>query len=109
MENNDIRACMQTVIAKTNIDRMIRFLHLVILVSFTGAYFTGDVFELHQVHMLFGYLLAIALGIRILWQFLAMKLVQSQPFSWVKRQQIGLNFLNLENSNPYSLKKRFSF
>ena len=109
MENNDIRACMQTVIAKTNIDRMIRFLHLVILVSFTGAYFTGDVFELHQVHMLFGYLLAIALGIRILWQFLAMKLVQSQPFSWVKRQQIGLNFFKLGKQQPLQSQKAIQF
>lgn len=100
---------MQKIIAKTNIDRMIRFLHLVILVSFTGAYFTGDDFDLHQVHMLFGYLLAIALGLRILWQFLAMKLIQTQPFSWRKRQQIGLNFFKLGQQQTILSQKGIQF
>ena len=32
-------------------DLMIRFLHVVMLLSFTGAYLTGDAEEWHQLHM----------------------------------------------------------
>ena len=41
--------------ATSSTDLMIRFLHIVIILSFTGAYLTGDAEEWHQVHMAFGY------------------------------------------------------
>lgn len=47
----------------TSTDLMIRFLHMVMLLSFTGAYLTGDVEEWHQLHMAFGYTLGISLAI----------------------------------------------
>ncbi|MFH4146442.1 cytochrome B, partial [Acinetobacter baumannii] len=44
-----------------HIDILIRVLHIIIMVSFVGAYFTGDNEELHQVHMMFGYILLIGI------------------------------------------------
>lgn len=52
-------------------DLLVRFLHLVLILSFAGAYLTGEEEEWHHVHMAFGYTLAIALTLRILWQFFA--------------------------------------
>ncbi|MEX5456241.1 cytochrome b/b6 domain-containing protein, partial [Acinetobacter baumannii] len=43
--------------ATSSTDLLIRFLHIVIILSFTGAYLTGDAEEWHQVHMAFGYTL----------------------------------------------------
>lgn len=40
-------------------DLLIRFLHIIIILSFTGAYLTGDAEEWHQVHMAFGYTLPV--------------------------------------------------
>jgi cytochrome b len=60
-------------------DLLIRFLHIVIILSFTGAYLTGDAEEWHQVHMAFGYTLGINLILRILWQFFAPRLAYTQP------------------------------
>ena len=36
--------------ATSSTDLLIRFLHIVIILSFTGAYLTGDAEEWHQVH-----------------------------------------------------------
>ncbi|GAA5559393.1 hypothetical protein Asch02_00882 [Acinetobacter schindleri] len=41
----------------SHIDILIRILHIIIMIAFTGAYFTGDNEDLHQVHMMFGYIL----------------------------------------------------
>lgn len=100
---------MNKVIPASHIDSVIRLLHLIILVSFTGAYFTGDNFDLHQLHMLFGYLLAIALGLRIVWQFLAAKMKVSRPFSWIKRQQMSFNFLKLGKQQTLGSQKSLQY
>ena len=60
-------------------DLLIRFLHIIIILSFTGAYLTGDAEEWHQVHMAFGYTLGISLILRILWQFFAPRLAYPRP------------------------------
>lgn len=100
---------MNKVIPASHIDSVIRLLHLIILVSFTGAYFTGDNFDLHQLHMLFGYLLAIALGLRIVWQFLAAKMKVSRPFGWIKRQQMSFNFLKLGQQQTLGSQKSLQY
>ncbi len=100
---------MNKVIPASHIDSVIRLLHLIILVSFTGAYFTGDNFDLHQLHMLFGYLLAIALGLRIVWQFLAAKMKVSRPFGWIKRQQMSFNFLKLGKQQALGSQKSLQY
>lgn len=100
---------MNKVIPASHIDSVIRLLHLIILVSFTGAYFTGDNFDLHQLHMLFGYLLAIALGLRIVWQFLAAKMKVSRPFGWIKRQQMSFNFLKLGKQQTLGSQKSLQY
>lgn len=100
---------MNKVIPASHIDSVIRLLHLIILVSFTGAYFTGDNFDLHQLHMLFGYLLAIALGLRIVWQFLAAKMKVSRPFGWIKRQQMSFNFLKLGRQQVLGSQKSLQY
>lgn len=100
---------MNKVIPASHIDSVIRLLHLIILVSFTGAYFTGDNFDLHRLHMLFGYLLAIALGLRIVWQFLAAKMKVSRPFGWIKRQQMSFNFLKLGQQQTLGSQKSLQY
>ncbi|WP_111892713.1 cytochrome b/b6 domain-containing protein [Acinetobacter sp. MB5] len=100
---------MGKIISVSYIDSVIRLLHLIILVSFTGAYFTGDNFDLHQLHMLFGYLLAISLGFRILWQFLATKIEVSRPFGWIKRQQMSFNFLKLGRQQALGSQKSLQY
>ncbi|MCG2574595.1 cytochrome b/b6 domain-containing protein [Acinetobacter sp. ME22] len=100
---------MNKVIPASHIDSVIRLLHLIILVSFTGAYFTGDNFDLHQLHMLFGYLLVIALGLRIVWQLLAAKMKVSRPFGWIKRQQMSFNFLKLGKQQTLGSQKSLQY
>jgi len=69
-------------------DLLIRFLHIVIMLSFTGAYLTGDAEEWHQIHMAFGYTLGISLILRILWQFCAPRLAHTQPSGPSRRLQV---------------------
>ncbi len=53
-----------------HIDILIRILHIIIMLGFIGAYFTGDNEDLHQVHMMFGYVLLISITARVIWHFL---------------------------------------
>ena len=69
-------------------DLLIRFLHIVIILSFTGAYLTGDAEEWHHVHMALGYTLGISLILRILWQFFAPRLAHTQPSGLSRRWQV---------------------
>lgn len=80
---------------KEHLDTSIRFLHLVIMSSFLGAYLTGDSESWHQWHMMFGYTLAIALGLRLIWQFIAPTVRVSQPFGIRKRTIMAKNLLQL--------------
>ena len=101
-------------------DLLIRFLHIIIILSFTGAYLTGDAEEWHQVHMAFGYTLGISLILRILWQFFAPRLwlilsLQGlsrrfhviKPFVqryWAQPQQwLSPSFLKAASSNLFQL------
>ncbi len=84
---------MQALQSKIHLDSAIRFLHLIIMLSFLAAYLTGDSEDWHDWHMMFGYTLAISLGLRLMWQFLAPMLGVSQPFGLRKRLTIGKNFL----------------
>ncbi len=54
------------------IDLVVRYVHLLILFSFTGAYLTGGEAAWHQIHMAFGYTLAFCVAVRVLWQIIAM-------------------------------------
>ncbi len=86
---------MSSTINRVHLDTNIRFLHLVMMLSFLGAYLTGDSEKWHQWHMLFGYTLAIALVLRLMWQFLAPTLAVSQPFGLRKRRIMAKNLLQL--------------
>ncbi len=58
------------------------------LLSFTGAYLTGDAEEWHQLHMAFGYTLGDTLALQIVWQVFSM-LNSTQPTGISKR--LGMN------------------
>lgn len=78
---------------------MIRFLHVVMLLSFTGAYLTGDAEEWHQLHMAFGYTLGISLALRIVWQVLSM-LNSTQPTGISKRLGMIQQFVKRDWKQP---------
>lgn len=81
-------------------DLLIRFLHIVIMLSFTGAYLTGDAEEWHQIHMAFGYTLGISLILRILWQFGAPRLAHTQPSGPSRRLQVIKPFVQRYWAQP---------
>ena len=83
----------------TSTDLMIRFLHVVMLLSFTGAYLTGDAEESHQLHMAFGYTLGISLALRIVWQVLSM-LNSTQPTGISKRLGMIQQFVKRDWKQP---------
>jgi len=63
-----------------HIDLLIRILHIIIMLGFIGAYFTGDNEDLHQVHMMFGYVLLISITVRVIWHFLSPRISSTTPF-----------------------------
>ena len=81
-------------------DLLIRFLHIIIILSFTGAYLTGDTEEWHQVHMAFGYTLGISLILRILWQFFAPRLAHTQPSAVSRRFHVIKPFVQRYWAQP---------
>ena len=98
---------MPNISSQTHIDSVIRFLHFILMLSFLGAYVTGDHEGWHQWHMMFGYTLAISLGFRIMWQLIAPSMRVSHPFGLRKRINIGKNFLQkiLKSINLKHLSK----
>ncbi len=86
--------------SNTSTDLAIRLLHLIILLSFIGAYITGDAEEWHQIHMAFGYTLAIGLLLRILWQFFAVRLAKTQPIGLGRRMGMVTLFFKRDWKNP---------
>ena len=74
---------------KQPIDSVIQCIHFLIIIAFFTAYFTGDSDELHWLHTLCGYSLAVLLVSRLIWQFLAL----GRPFSPLKRWQSFRNFI----------------
>ncbi|CAI3159119.1 MULTISPECIES: cytochrome b/b6 domain-containing protein [Acinetobacter] len=86
--------------ATSSTDLLIRFLHIVIILSFTGAYLTGDAEEWHQVHMAFGYTLGISLILRILWQFLASRFAHTQPSGASRRFNVIKPFVQRYWAQP---------
>lgn len=81
-------------------DLLIRFLHLIIILSFTWAYLTGDTEEWHQTHMALAYTLGISLILRILWQFLASRLAHTQPSGLSRRWQVIKPFVQRYWAQP---------
>ncbi len=81
-------------------DLLVRFLHLVLILSFAGAYLTGEEEEWHHVHMAFGYTLAIALTLRILWQFFAPRFAHTQPAGGGRRFHIIKQFVQRHWAQP---------
>lgn len=82
----------------THIDILIRVLHIIIMVVFVGAYFTGDNEDLHQVHMMFGYILLMSITTRVIWHFLSPRVSNTAPFGIKKRSSMAFN----------AIKKSFS-
>lgn len=82
----------------THIDILIRVLHIIIMVAFVGAYFTGDNEDLHQVHMMFGYILLMSITTRVIWHFLSPRVSNTAPFGIKKRSGMAFN----------AIKKSFS-
>ncbi len=81
-------------------DLLIRFLHIVIILSFTGAYLTGDAEEWHHIHMALGYTLGISLILRILWQFFAPRLAHTQPSGLSRRLNMIKPFVQRYRAQP---------
>ena len=81
-------------------DLLIRFLHIVIILSFTGAYLTGDAEEWHHIHMAFGYTLGISLILRIVWQFFAPRLAHPQPSGPSRRLNVIKPFVKRYGAQP---------
>ncbi|MGX5699328.1 cytochrome b/b6 domain-containing protein [Acinetobacter kookii] len=81
-------------------DLLIRFLHIVIILSFTGAYLTGDIEEWHHIHMAFGYTLGISLILRIVWQFFAPRLTHTQPSGLSRRLNVIKPFVKRYGAQP---------
>lgn len=82
----------------SHIDILIRILHIIIMVAFVGAYFTGDSEDLHQVHMMFGYILLMSITTRVVWHFLSPRVSNTAPFGIKKRSSMAFN----------AIKKSFS-
>ena len=81
-------------------DLLIRFLHIVIILSFTGAYLTGDAEEWHHIHMAFGYTLGISLILRVVWQFFAPRLAHTQPSGLSRRLNVIKPFVKRYGTQP---------
>ncbi|MFK8984879.1 cytochrome b/b6 domain-containing protein [Acinetobacter seifertii] len=86
----------------SHIDILIRILHIIIMIAFTGAYFTGDNEDLHQVHMMFGYILLISITIRVIWHFFSPRVSNSAPFGIKKRSSMAFNAIKKSFSHANS-------
>lgn len=75
----------------SHIDILIRILHIIIILGFIGAYFTGDNEDLHQVHMMFGYILLISITVRVIWHFLSPHISSTTPFGIKKRSSVAIS------------------
>lgn len=91
----------------SHIDILIRTLHIIIMLGFIGAYFTGDNEDLHQVHMMFGYILLISIIVRVIWHFLSPHISSTTPFGIKKRSNIATNAIK-KSLNHANLKSFFS-
>lgn len=89
----------------SHIDILIRILHIIIMVAFVGAYFTGDSEDLHQVHMMFGYILLMSITIRVIWHFLSPRVSNTTPFGIKKRSSMAFNAIK----KPFSHANSVSF
>ncbi|WP_336170600.1 cytochrome b/b6 domain-containing protein [Acinetobacter sp. 161(2023)] len=91
----------------SHIDILIRILHIIIMLGFIGAYFTGDNEDLHQVHMMFGYILFISIIVRVIWHFLSPRISSTAPFGIKKRSNVAMNAIKKSLSHA-NLKRIFS-
>lgn len=87
----------------SHIDILIRILHIIIMVAFVGAYFTGDSEDLHQVHMMFGYILLMSITTRIVWHFLSPRVSNTTPFGIKKRSSMAFNAIKKPFSHANSV------
>lgn len=89
----------------THIDILIRVLHIIIMVAFVGAYFTGDSEDLHQVHMMFGYILLMSIITRVIWHFLSPRVSNTAPFGIKKRSSMAFNAIkkSFNHANSVSI------
>lgn len=87
----------------SHIDILIRILHIIIMVAFVGAYFTGDSEDLHQVHMMFGYILLMSITTRIVWHFLSPRISNTAPFGIKKRSSMAFNAIKKPFSHANSV------
>ncbi|CAI3101678.1 hypothetical protein MWMV8_MWMV8_00150 [Acinetobacter calcoaceticus] len=91
----------------SHIDILIRILHIIIMLGFIGAYFTGDNEDLHQVHMMFGYILLISITARVIWHFLSPRLSTTTPFGIKKRSSVAISAIK-KSLNYANLKSIFT-
>ncbi|MDS7966456.1 cytochrome b/b6 domain-containing protein [Acinetobacter sp. V117_2] len=87
----------------SHIDILIRILHIIIMVAFVGAYFTGDSEDLHQVHMMFGYILLMSITTRVIWHFLSPRISNTAPFGIKKRSSMVFNAIKKPFSHANSV------
>ncbi|MFI8123855.1 cytochrome b/b6 domain-containing protein [Acinetobacter sp. ABJ-A23_2] len=87
----------------SHIDILIRILHIIIMVAFVGAYFTGDSEDLHQVHMMFGYILLMSITTRVIWHFLSPRISNTVPFGIKKRSSMAFNAIKKSFSHANSV------
>ena len=87
----------------SHIDILIRILHIIIMVAFVGAYFTGDSEDLHQVHMMFGYILLMSITTRVIWHFLSPRISNTAPFGIKKRSSMAFNAIKKSFSHTNSV------
>lgn len=87
----------------SHIDILIRILHIIIMVAFIGAYFTGDSEDLHQVHMMFGYILLMSITTRVIWHFLSPRISNTAPFGIKKRSSMAFNAIKKPFSHANSV------
>ncbi len=97
MENQNSHA------ATGHLDLVIKFLHVLIVVFFVGAYFTGENASRHAVHTLCGYGLLIALLFRIIWQYVPFAYIA--PFGLRKRLSLAINFIRASQKQNDSRQK----
>jgi len=91
----------------SHIDILIRILHIIIMLGFIGAYFTGDNEDLHQVHMMFGYILLISITARVIWHFLSPRISTTTPFGIKKRSNVAISAIKKSLSHE-NLKSIFT-
>lgn len=91
----------------SHIDILIRILHIIIMLGFIGAYFTGDNEDLHQVHMMFGYILLISITARVIWHFLSPRISTTTPFGIKKRSNVAISAIK-KSLNHANLKSIFT-